>query len=655
MSGLLGDGHRADRRPSQPSSLWSRTAVAAVLCSLFVSVSAFAADDKPLVIVMSGDTAPYHSVDGHGVLKGLDIDVARAVGRELKRKVTVKIMPAQDVAEMLDDGRADIAVGVIVNPSVEKKYVLSRPYLYQRARLFIHEKTSVVQELADLYHLRVGIRDGIDVGEMLRLIQPANRLLEPSAESGLKNLMNHAVDVFVGDEYENHYVIQKQQLKEITTVGDPVILRKRVFAVHQDRAGLADQITEAIDHLQKTYRLQEIQDQWLARRIGWMGDSRLALGIFLSVIGLMTVVLLGSVLWNQRLAEAIAERTREVQVEHEHFQNIFDHASDGIVVIDPESLKPVESNRTFLDLLQYSLEDLRAIRLSDLDASSNHALGDHVRRAFASGENVLFEVRLINRSREPIDLFMHARAFPYRGKKMVEAIARDITQRKKLEAMKDTILQDVAHELKTPMAKLAVSLELLEQKLPDEIQAKTGQQLEVCRRAVGRLQQTVDGILHLSRLESHAVQIEMGQMDLTAVVEGVITELRDLAGRKGVGLRIHPPDHPMRIHGDQEMIRRLFVNLIQNAIKFTDSGEVAVTLQTDAEFAKITVSDTGVGLETDDLSKIFGRFFQKSAAVEGSGVGLTIAQKIVSFHNGVIWAESQGLGKGTQMYVLLPQ
>ncbi|MBP9733301.1 MAG: transporter substrate-binding domain-containing protein [Candidatus Omnitrophica bacterium] len=653
MSHLPGGQRRPDNRTPRAPGLW--LCAAAAFCALFITAPALTAENTPLVIVMSGDTPPYHSVDSHGNLKGLDIDVARAVGRELKRKVTVKIMPAQEVAEMLDDGRADIAVGVIVNPAVEKTYVLSRPYLYQRARLFIHEKTNVVQELADLNHLRISIRDGIDVGEMLRLIQPANRLVEPSAESGLKNLMTHAVDVFVGDEYESHYVIQKQQLKEITTVGDPVMLRKRVFAVHQDRAGLADQITQAIDDLQKNYRLQEMQDQWLARRIGWMGDSRLALGVFLGVIGLMTVVLLGSVLWNQRLAEAIADRTREVEIEHEHFQNIFDHASDGIVVIDPESLRPVESNRTFLGLLQYSLEDLKAIRLSDLDASPDHALGDHIRRAFSSGENVLFEVRLINRSREPIDLFIHARAFPYRGKKMVEAIARDITQRKKLEAMKDTILQDVAHELKTPMAKLAVSLELLEQKLPDEIQVKTGQQLDVCRRAVGRLQQTVDGILHLSRLESNAAQVEMGQMDLTAVVEGVTAEFRDLAERKGVGLIVHHPDRPLRIQGDQEMIRRLFVNLIHNAIKFTDGGEVAVTLQTDGEFAKITVSDTGVGLEAGDLSRIFGRFFQKTAAAEGSGVGLTIAQKIVTFHNGVVWAESQGLGKGTQMHVLLPQ
>lgn len=632
-----------------------RIAAAAAWLWTASSVPAYADNGETLTIVMSGDSAPYHSLNARGEIRGLDVDVARAVGRELGRKVEVKIVPSDEVARMLDDGTADLAVGVIAKSAMQKKYLLSRPYLHQRVRLFVHEQTNVVRELADLGHLRLSVREGIDITGYLGLIKPERVVVEPSAGLGLKNLMNRSVDIFVGDEYECQAVIQRQQLKEITTAGDPVLLQRRVFAIRSDRAGLADQVNLALDDLQKSYQLQEIQDRWLAIRISWVGGNRKALVIFLAIIGFMTAVLLGSVLWNRRLAEAIEERTREVQLEHEHFQNIFDHASDGIVVIDPESMRAVEANRTFLDLLQYGQEDLRHIRLSDLDASPDKGFDAHIQRANDSGENVLFEVRLINKSREPVDLFIHARAFPYRGKKMVEAIARDITHRKKLESMKDTILQDVAHELKTPMSKLVMSLELLEQKLSDEIRERAGQQIEVCRRAVDRLQHTVEGILHLSRLESNTVEIQMVPVDLKAVIEAILNELRDFADRKGISLSLNAPARPLSIRGDAEMIRRLLVNLIQNAIKFTDSGSVTVSLEADAEFVKVTVADTGIGLESDDLSKIFNRFFQKSAAVEGSGIGLTIAQKIVAFHNGVIWAESQGAGKGTQMHVLLPQ
>lgn len=629
--------------------------IAAAALILAVWAATAPAEERPLVIVMSGDSPPYHSVNAKGELSGLDIDMAHAVGREIGRRVTVRIVSSEEVARMIEDGEADMAVGVTVKPALQKKYLLSRPYLNQRARLFIHERTSVVRELADLSHLRVGVRDGIDITDYLKIVRPALILSEPSAHSGLKNLMNRTVDIFVGDEYECQAVIQRQQLKEITTVGDPVLLRRRVFAVHRGQAGLVDQVNQALDDLQRDYRLQEIHDRWLAQRVSWVDGNRTVLILFLLIIALMTLFLLGSVLWNRRLSEAIADRTREVEIEHAHFQNIFDHASDGIVVIDPDSMRAVEANRTFLDLLQYAPDDLRHVRLSDLDASPDRGFAEHIQRAFTSGENVLFEVRLINQSREPVDLFIHAKAFPYRGKRMVEAIARDITHRKKLESMKDTVLQDVAHELKTPMSKLILSLELLEQKLSPEARERAAQQLEICRRSVGRLQHTVEGILHLSRLEANVLDVEMGVIDPSEVAEGVLSELRDLADRKGIELRLQRPAAPLRVRGDREMIRRLFVNLVQNAIKFTDSGAVTVSLSADSEFVKICVADTGIGLASDDLSRIFNRFFQKSAAIEGSGIGLTISQKIVAFHNGVIWAESQGLGKGTQMYVLLPQ
>jgi signal transduction histidine kinase len=115
------------------------------------------------------------------------------------------------------------------------------------------------------------------------------------------------------------------------------------------------------------------------------------------------------------------------------------------------------------------------------------------------------------------------------------------------------------------------------------------------------------------------------------------------------------PEEPVLIKGDMEMIRRLYVNLIHNATKFTNAGgHVTVNLEKDDQFAKVSIKDDGIGLEKDDLSRIFQRFFQKSASYEGSGVGLTICEKIVSFHNGVIWAESEGLGRGTTMNTLFP-
>ena len=102
------------------------------------------------------------------------------------------------------------------------------------------------------------------------------------------------------------------------------------------------------------------------------------------------------------------------------------------------------------------------------------------------------------------------------------------------------------------------------------------------------------------------------------------------------------------------MLYRVFVNLIGNAIKFTKVGGVRLTSVRKGSKVLIEVADTGVGLEKEDLDRIFERFFQKTASSTGIGVGLTISRDIVGLHNGRIWADSTGLGKGTTFKVELP-
>jgi signal transduction histidine kinase len=102
------------------------------------------------------------------------------------------------------------------------------------------------------------------------------------------------------------------------------------------------------------------------------------------------------------------------------------------------------------------------------------------------------------------------------------------------------------------------------------------------------------------------------------------------------------------------MLYRVFINLIENALKFTETGKITLTSRREDGQIHVEVSDTGIGLEKGDLDKIFERFFQKAPSVLGVGVGLAISRNIVVLHHGRIWAESQGLGKGTTVKVEFP-
>ncbi|MFT5207041.1 MAG: PAS domain S-box-containing protein [Candidatus Omnitrophota bacterium] len=631
-----------------------KLAIVCIVLALGATSSVMAADDsKALVFATYGQFPPYHALNSQGKNVGFDVDLAHALGKKLGREVIILQVPERKIIDFVLEGKVDAIVGITRSKEGTKIFNFSEPYLHHKTRLFVQANTNFVKNFTDLRGLRVGIRKGIDINAYLKVVPGINPVLEPDTETGLQDLSNRLIAVFMGDEYECEYVIQKNNMRDILTLGGSFLLRKRVIAVAKDNEQLLENINTALQELRADMSLQIIHDQWLIRNIRWSGSGRKSLILLLAVLGIVGIILLVSLTFNQKLSEAVADRTKEVESEHSHFENIFEHASDGIVVLNPLTFKVMQSNRAFEDILQYSQQELEEIPLTDLELNDTNLLKTKIQEAMRGGDNVLFETRLASKSREPIDFIIHARAMPYKDRTMVEAIARDITQQKKLEVMKDTILQDVAHELKTPMAKLSMSLELLEKKVPNS--DKVDRHFDTCRRSMVRLQNTIEGILNLSRLESHAAEVHMEEIGLQDVLTSIIQELQMFADRKNITLSVKfDTEETASIRGDLEMIRRLYINLIHNAIKYTTAGTVSLLLTRDEQFVKVAVKDSGIGLSREDLTKIFERFYQKSAANEGSGVGLTISQKIVSYHNGSLWAESDGVDCGSAMLTMFP-
>lgn len=617
------------------------------------AITAHAEEDK-IVFATFGEHAPYHWSDTNGESIGFDVDLANEIGKHLGKRAVVLRVPKTEVIPFVLEGKADAVLGITPSKEGEKIFDYSIPYLNHKTRLFVREGMTATNTIPDLRGVRVGVRKGEDVQDYLKILPGVSPTIEASVEQGLQDLKDKYISVYIGDEYESEYYIQQNSLRGITTLGGVFLIRKRSIAVAAGKTELLNEINKALVEIQADQTLQSLKDEWLVRRIAWSATGRYSLQILLIALGLVVLILMITLIFNHKLSEAVQERTMQVQSEHAHFENIFEHATDGIAVLDPETCMVVEANHAFEEMLQYTQAELDNTSLKELDATDAKDFASQIHRALVTGENVLFETTLMNKSNNYIDLVIHAKAFPYKDRTMVEAIARDITELKKIEALKDTILQDVAHELKTPLAKLSMSLDLLEKKIPEPEMPAVDKHLEVCRRAMIRLQNTIEGILNLSRLETLTPKSEFNEFSLNSLIRSVISELNMFAERKSVQIIDMTGDTEYFINGDLEMIRRLMVNLIHNAVKFTEKGSVKVALGCDGEFIKVSVQDQGIGLEKEDLSKIFNRFFQKSASYEGSGVGLTICQKIVTFHNGVIWASSDGIGKGTTMNVLFP-
>jgi two-component system, OmpR family, sensor histidine kinase BaeS len=219
-------------------------------------------------------------------------------------------------------------------------------------------------------------------------------------------------------------------------------------------------------------------------------------------------------------------------------------------------------------------------------------------------------------------------------------------------------LADVSHELRTPIAALRTFNELLaDGAVRDE--ATRSEFMEQSRLQIERLDWLATNLLELSKLESGLVLLDLRPDDLRAVVESAVQQARPSADRKGIELIVDLPAEAIRQRHDPQRIGQVVGNLIGNAIKFTpEGGRVEVELQSSDEGAELTVADTGVGIDPQELPFVFERFYRGAQAHEsraaGSGLGLSIVRSVVEMHNGRV-AISSKPGRGTEVSIVLPR
>lgn len=219
-------------------------------------------------------------------------------------------------------------------------------------------------------------------------------------------------------------------------------------------------------------------------------------------------------------------------------------------------------------------------------------------------------------------------------------------------------LADVSHELRTPIAALRTFNELLQDGVVED-PATRQEFLEQSGQQIERLDWLATNLLELSKLDSGLVALELRPDDLRAVVESAVQQAEPGAQRKGVGLHLDLPSEPVRQRHDPQRLGQVLANLIGNAVKFTPAGgRVDVILRPTPDGAELRVADTGVGIDPDELPRVFERFYRGSRAHEvraaGSGLGLSIVRSIVEMHHGRVSIQSS-LGRGTEVAVSLPR
>jgi len=238
-------------------------------------------------------------------------------------------------------------------------------------------------------------------------------------------------------------------------------------------------------------------------------------------------------------------------------------------------------------------------------------------------------------------------------------VLRDVTEEKELERVREDVTRMIVHDLRSPLAAILGSLELIENVTEEQPQNRLlVQALDIAARSTQRLRDMVDSLLDISRLEAGQTKLNQQPHTLAALVHSAISLVSPLAEEAGLRLKVEVPDDLPPVEVDEELIERVLINLLDNAVKFTPlGGRVTISvLPEDRAFVRCSVHDTGPGIPRDYLDRIFERFVQvpgQDRRRQGTGLGLAFCRLAVEAHGGRIWVESVE-GRGSHFHFTLP-
>jgi signal transduction histidine kinase len=255
------------------------------------------------------------------------------------------------------------------------------------------------------------------------------------------------------------------------------------------------------------------------------------------------------------------------------------------------------------------------------------------------------------------------------GYVLVRSVEREIQQRERLQEIaeelrrsdeaKTEFISIVSHQLRTPLNAIKGYLSLFLEGVYGKLDPEKRQPMDRLYRSSERLIHLVNDLLGISRIQMGKIELEIGEVDLCEIVKSVVDEFGMAAEAKGIGLHASCPTGGVPIvAGDKQKLRDCVLNLVDNAIRYTDKGSVEASVRREINDLVVRVEDTGPGLDAEEARTLFESFQRGQVGrkhwAEGSGLGLYIAKEFITLHGGAIWAESPGKGLGSTFFIRIP-
>lgn len=336
------------------------------------------------------------------------------------------------------------------------------------------------------------------------------------------------------------------------------------------------------------------------------------------------------------------------------YLELFDDSIDPIWITDLEG-SVLEANRQASALTDRSAEVMRGMPMSELLNLSREWLPESM-LALQGGRTAHTETTLQARSGPPVPVEAYVRLVTMDSGDVLQWILRDITERKALDALRDDLMAMVYHDLRSPLSNIISSLEMLSMLLPDEKSENERAILTIATRSSERMQRLIATLLDIYRLEAGQLITNKTHIEVFPLVYEAIDAVQPVVENKGLELKVDIEKGLPPLWIDADMIRRVLINLLDNATKFIlFKGLITLSARRVDQMIEFAVADNGPGIPPDKLELIFDKFarLQVDRFPKGLGLGLAFCKLAVRSHGGQIWVKSQ-LNVGSTFYFNLP-
>ncbi|MWV12011.1 response regulator [Pseudomonas sp. R-28-1W-6] len=622
--------------------------------------------------------APFDVLDKQGRHTGLSGDYLELLGQRLGLRFEPVLLDDWDAAlKALRAGRVDLLPSVAKTPERSAYLAFSEPYLTSSSLIFTRAEVAV-QRIDDLAGRRVAIERGYVLQQALRQRVADVRLLEVAdSEAALRAVSSGRADAYVGDMIVASYLIRELNLTNLELRGETGLSTSELrFAVRPDWPQLVGLLDQALAQVSQAER-EAIKERWLPPLtvFNWRRLLQVGWPYLLGLLALVGFVLL----WNRRLAVQIAERQRaeaEAQRQRSTLLALINAIPDPIWFKDAEG-RYLGINQACAELFGHSREavvgqrdeallepewaatrtehDLTALNWTGPYESEGWALYPDGRRAvfntlrtpFADERGLL--LGLVGVSRD-ITVRKQTEAELAKAKELAEEAAR----------LKSDFLANMSHEIRTPMNAIIGMSHLA---LKTELNPRQRDYLGKIQQAGQHLLGIINDILDFSKIEAGKLNIESIDFDLQQVLENLANLLGDKVASKGLELVFNlDPELPQQLVGDPLRLGQILINFANNAVKFTERGEIEVILRAERLGSEhlelyLAVRDTGIGLTEEQMGRLFESFQQADSSTTrkygGTGLGLAICKSLAEAMGGRVGVQSQA-GRGSLFWCRLP-